>query len=52
MERLSTLGNAFRYLAWLQIEPRARREALVNMEGHLAQALAKAAAPNPRYFPL
>ena len=52
VERLSALGNACRYLAWLQTEPRARREALVNMEGYLAQALTKSAAPNPRYFPL
>jgi len=52
VERLSALGNAWRYRAWLHSEWAARRAALVKMEGYLAQALAKSAAPSPRYFPL
>ena len=52
VERLSTLAHASRYLAWLQSEPGARREALVAMAGYLEQALAKATEGDPRYFPL
>jgi hypothetical protein len=50
-DRLTLLGEACRYLAWLETRDRARLEALVNMARYYRLALDKAGGMEPRQFP-